>query len=234
MTQQIRLKGIDVDVRFKDIKNVHLSVHPPDGRVTVSAPRHINLDRIKVYTATKLAWIRKEQSKILGQERQVDKQYITQESHYFLGKRYLLKVTNANRPNVVLHHSKLELQVPAHYNANKKEESLYRFYRQELRALLNTLVIAYAKKMGIPVPSFGIKKMRTKWGSCSADRRYLWFNIELAKKPESCIAYIVVHEMVHLLERHHNKNFMQLLNQFFPNWQIQKQMLNELPLYHKV
>lgn len=228
----IRISNIDVDVSFKDIKNVHLSVHPPDGRVTVSAPQHIDLDTVKVYAATKLPWIKKERNKILKQDRQPDKSFVTRESHYLFGKRYLLKINIANPPKVILHHSNIEIQVPEHYNGAKKQALLYRFYRRELRTELTKLVSEYAEKMGIETPQFGIRKMKTKWGSCAIERKYLWFNIELAKKPHECIEYIVVHEMAHLLERSHNKNFTAIVNRYFPNWEVQKKILNELPLYY--
>lgn len=229
--QQISVSDIPVDVTFKDIKNIHLSVHPPDGRVTVSAPRHVELDAIRVYAATKLVWIKKERSKILGQERQSDKDFVGRESHYFLGKRYLLKVTCSGRARVVLHHSVIELQVPANYSPQQCEALLYRFYRRELRTKLSAAVAHFAGRMSLPVPEFGIKKMHTKWGSCAIDRQFLWFNIELAKKPEQCIEYIVVHELAHLIERNHNANFTALLDTYCPGWQTQKRILNELPLY---
>lgn len=228
--ERIKVNTIDIDVSFKDIKNVHLSVHPPDGRVTVSAPRHIDLDTLKIYAAAKLSWIKREQSKMLRQDRQAKKEYVGRESHYFLGKRYLLKIFKASRPKVMLHHSKIELQIPEHYQARNCDALLYRFYRQELRTLLQKLVTVYATRMKIPMPAFGIKKMKTKWGSCSIERRYLWFNIELAKKPVSCIEYVVVHEMAHLLERHHNAHFMLILDRYFPYWQTEKRLLNEHPL----
>jgi len=229
---RIRVGSIDVEVIFKDIKNVHLSVHPPQGRVTVSAPHHIDLESVKIYTATKLPWIKKERSKMLGQDRQPDKLYLTRESHYLFGKRYLLKVTKTSRPNVIQHHSRLELRIPDHYGEEHMQALLYKFYRRELRSKLDKLVAVYAGKMGVPVPEFGIRKMKTKWGSCSIERRFLWFNIELAKKPEQCLEYIVVHELAHLLERHHNKGFTALVTRFCPNWQVIKKTLNELPLYH--
>lgn len=230
MTQQIQLGSIDVAVSFKDIKNVHLSVHPPDGRVTVSAPLHMDVDTIRVYAATKLAWIKKERSKILEQERQGEKVYITRESHFLFGKRYLLKHTPSAQPRIIVHHSKIEMKAPAHYDATQKEALLYRFYRRELRTKLDTLVTVYATKMGLPIPSFGIRRMKTKWGSCASERRHLWFNIELAKKPLDCIEYIVVHEMAHLLERRHNQHFTEIVARYFPGWEVQRKLLNELPL----
>lgn len=229
--QRIKVNTIDIDVSFKDIKNVHLSVHPPDGRVTLSAPRHYELDILQTYAAAKLSWIRKEQSKLRGQERQTDKDYVSRESHYFLGKRYLLEITNAKRAKVILHHSKIELRVPEEYDTKQREALLYHFYRKELRILLHQLVSASAKQMEILVPEFGIKRMKTKWGSCAIERRFLWFNLELAKKPADCIEYVIVHEMAHLLERHHNTNFIQILDHYLPSWRMQKSRLNELPLY---
>lgn len=228
--EQIQLGGIEVTVRFKDIKNVHLSVHPPDGRVTVSAPLHMDVDTIRVYAATKLAWIKKERNKMRTQAREGEKSYITRESHYLFGKRYLLKVAPSAQPRILLHHAALELRAPAHYHAAQKEALLYRFYRKELRAKLESLVAVYAEKMGLPIPGFGIRRMKTKWGSCAVERRFLWFNIELAKKPVDCIEYIVVHEMAHLLERRHNQHFTEIVAQYFPGWEVQRKLLNELPL----
>jgi predicted metal-dependent hydrolase len=228
--QRIKVSTIDIDVSFKDIKNLHLSVHPPDGRVTLSAPRHFDLDLLRTYAATKLSWIKKEQNKIVGQDRQTSKDFINRESHYFLGKRYLLMVTTGSKPSVILHHSRLELQCLDNAVKNSRESLLYRFYRRELHQLLDKLVARYATHMGISVPKFGIKKMKTKWGSCSIERQYLWFNIELAKKPRECIEYVVVHELAHLFQRHHNESFVNLLDQHFPSWQVQKKILNELPL----
>jgi predicted metal-dependent hydrolase len=226
----IKIGEIAVEVSFKDIKNVHLSVHPPLGRVTVSAPQHISLDKIRIYTATKLPWIKKERGKILGQEREQNKEYITRESHFYLGKRYLLLITEAKTSKVLIHHSKIELSTPSPYSTIDKQKTLYSFYRRELRKLLNKLVNQYSSQMSLPIPKFGIRIMKTKWGSCAAGNQNLWFNVELAKKPLSCIEYIVVHELVHLIERHHNKNFVLLMNRYLPNWQIQKKLLNELPV----
>ncbi|WP_462267725.1 M48 family metallopeptidase [Mucilaginibacter sp.] len=226
----IKIGDINVEVSFKDIKNVHLSVHPPLGRVTLSAPQQISLDKLKIYTATKLPWIKTERAKILNQEREQEKEYITRESHFLLGKRYLLQVTEARSNKVLIHHSKIELLTPSPCSKSNRREMLYNFYRRELRKLLIKLINQFAHAMGLSVPKFGIRVMKTKWGSCAATNRNLWFNIELAKKPLGCIEYIVVHELVHLIERHHNKNFILLMNRYLPNWQIQKRLLNKLPI----
>jgi predicted metal-dependent hydrolase len=227
---QIKIGNITIEVSFKEIKNVHLSVHPPIGRVTISAPRHFDLPTIKVYAATKLGWIKKQRAKMQQQERESDREYIGRESHYFLGKRYLLEITQSHTAKVILHHTKIELQIPPSFDRKKKEDLLYKFYRNELRTLLKSIIKKQALAMKLEPPSFGIRKMKTKWGSCAIERKFLWFNIELAKKPVSAIEYIAVHELSHLKERNHNKNFTLLLDKFYPNWQIQKQLLNELPL----
>lgn len=225
---QIKIGNIAIEVSFKDIKNLHLSVHPPKGRVTISAPRRFDLQTIKVYAATKLGWIKKQRAKMQQQEREPGREYIGRESHYLFGKRYLLSITEANRPSVELHHSKIELKIPSEYDTSSREKLLYNYYRMRLRELLDQLVPQHALLMGLDTPQFGIRKMKTKWGSCSIDRKFIWFNIELAKKPVACIEYIVVHEMVHLLERNHNKRFTMLMDKFYPGWQVQKQVLNEV------
>jgi predicted metal-dependent hydrolase len=226
----ITIGNIAIEVSFKDIKNVHLSVHPPFGKVTVSAPEHISLEKIRIYVASKLGWIKKEQAKISGQKREPEKEYITRESHFFLGKRYLLQITDSGATKVLIHHSTIELFTPASHSLVDKKRALYNWYRRELRKLLDKLVDQYANQLNVSRPKFGIRVMKTKWGSCAASTQNLWFNIELMKKPISCIEYIVVHELVHLIERHHNKNFVLLMNRYLPNWQVQKRLLNELPV----
>ena len=229
-TENLNIGSLEVEVRFKPIKNLHLSVHPPDGRVTVSSPEFFDVEKIRVYLTTKLAWIRREQKKIAGQEREAEKLFITQESHQFLGKRYLLKVFSAGRPKIVLKHSTIELYALADASDLQKQNTLYNWYKNELIKVLLKYIDQYAKIMGVTVPEFSIRKMKTKWGSCTADQQKLWFNIELAKKPVECIEYIVVHELVHLLERNHNKNFIILMDKYLPNWRVQKQILNSLPI----
>lgn len=226
----VQVGSLEVEVKFKPIKNLHLSVHPPFGKVTVSSPDFFDLEKVRVYLTTKIGWIKREQQKIASQEREGEKLFITRESHRFLGKRYLLKLTASNKNKVVLKHSAIELFSKPEADAQLKKTTLYAWYRKELRSQLGSMIQKYAAVMNLPIPEFGIRAMRTKWGSCTTQQEKLWFNIELAKKPISCIEYIVVHEMVHLLERNHNKNFVILMNQFLPNWRVQKKILNELPI----
>lgn len=228
--ERIMVGAVEVEVRFKQIKNLHLSVHPPDGRVTVSSPDFYDLEKVKIYLATKLSWIKKEQRKMQEQEREAEKMFITRESHQFLGRRYLLRIVEANRPKVVRKHSELELHAVPGATAEQKRKTLYNWYKKELEKVILKYLSKYLKIMNLQLDSFGIRKMRTKWGSCVTENKRIWFNIELAKKPEACIEYIVVHELVHLVERHHNKNFVILMDKYLVNWRVQKKFLNELPV----
>lgn len=231
MQEVLKFNDIEVELSFKNIKNVHLRVHPPLGRVTLSAPEEMEKEHLRVYLTTKLGWIRREKKKIIAQKREPEYLYITNESHYFFGKRYLLKVTESEkRSKVILHHSKIEIIVPEAKDKEFIKNKLYQWYRKELRMLLTEKIDFYKKEMNVFPESFGIRKVKTKWGSCNDLTRTIWFNIELAKKPKNCIEYIVVHELVHLKERKHNKNFILLMNKYMPNWQLRKKELNELPI----
>lgn len=231
MKEILYFNDIEVELTFKPIKNIHLSVHPPLGRVTLSAPEDIEKEQLRVYVATKLGWIRIEQNKIASQKREPEYLYITNESHYLFGKRYLLKITeSAGTLKIIKHHSKIEMIVPEGSTLNYKRDKLYQWYRKELRVVIQQMIDKHGEIMNVSPEKFGIRKVRTKWGSCNNSAKSLWFNIELAKKPKECIEYIVIHELVHLLERHHNKNFIMLMNKYLPNWQLRKRQLNELPI----
>lgn len=229
-TTVISLAEIQVEVRFKQIKNLHLSVYPPDGRVTVASPEFYDLEKVKIYLATKLSWIKKERKKIREQAREAERLYITKESHHFLGKRYLLELKRGSKTTIILKHSKIELWAPDDTTVGQKRSTLYRWYKRELIKVLSKYIAHYEKVMQIKVPKFQVRKMKTKWGSCATESGNILFNVELAKKPVSCIEYVVVHELVHLFERNHNKNFVMLMNRYMPNWRMQKALLNQLPL----
>lgn len=228
--EKLEIGGVEIEVTFKDIKNLHLSVHPPEGSVTVSSPEFYDLEKVKIYVATKLGWIKKEQYRFKNQARESQRLMINQESHFLLGERYLLEVVASKRNSVSIKGKKIILSVIDINDKELKRRVLYKFYRKELRVKLHLLLDRFAKKMQLEVPEFKIRVMKTKWGSCAVTNERLWFNVELAKKPVECIEYVVVHELVHLLERHHNKRFILLLDQYFPNWRTQKKILNELPL----
>lgn len=231
--EHFKLGNIDVEVIQKDIKNVHLSVHPPIGRVRIAAPSRMNIDTIRIYAISKLSWIKKQQTKILNQKREAPREYLTKESHYYLGKRYLLKVIELDTvPIVNLTHSTIELYVRPGSPIEKRKEILENWYREQLRELAADLITHWEKKMKVKVEEFGIKKMKTKWGTCNEEAKRIWLNFELAKKPLECIEYIVVHELVHLKERHHNDKFVAHMNNFLPTWKQLKSDLNKLPVSH--
>lgn len=230
MTERIKIGEVEIEVTFKDIKNLHLSVHPPKGRVTIASPNSYDLEKIKIYAASKLGWIKKEQRKFLAQKREEKRMYLNQESHYFLGTRYLLKLVESTKNTVQIEGKYLVLYSKDIHDKTSLEKQLYTFYRKELRKRVSIMIDNYAQQMKIDAPSFKIRYMKTKWGSCAISNQRVWFNIELAKKPLECIEYIVVHELTHLLERNHNKRFVLLMDHYMPTWRLQKKVLNELPL----
>jgi predicted metal-dependent hydrolase len=231
--QEIQLGNINIEVTQKDIKNVHLSVYPPFGQVKIAAPNRMDLDTIRIYAITKLSWIRKQQTKIIAQKREAPREYLTKESHYFLGKRYMLKVIEHNlTPSVKLKHNTIELYIRPETDTAKRKEILDEWYRTKLKEMIPLLIAKWEKVMAVEVKDFGIKKMKTKWGTCNIDAQRIWLNLELAKKPSNCLEYIVIHEMTHLLERNHNTRFVALMNKFMPNWKELKEELNRLPVSH--
>lgn len=229
--KELNLGELTIEVEQKDIKNLHLSVYPPNGRVRIAAPTRMDLDTIRVYAISKLGWIRQQQKKFTAQERESPREYINRERHYFLGKRYLMKVMEHNAPPTIkLKHNVLELYARPNTDMEKRQIILQEWYREELRTLAKLLIAKWEKKMGVTVSELGIKKMKTKWGTCNIAAKRIWLNLELAKKPLSCIEYIIVHEMVHLLERNHNERFIALMNHFLPGWQELKLELNRLAI----
>jgi len=230
---KLRLNNLDIEVVQKKIKNVHLSVYPPHGRVRVSAPESMALDTIRVFVISKLTWIKKQQQKLNAQAREAPREFVTRESHYFNGKRYLLNVIeDKGAARVELKHSTIELYARPGASREKKSTILDGWYRQQLKQTLPPLIEKWEKKMGVKMNEFGIKKMKTRWGTCNTKARRIWLNLELAKKPAECLEYVVVHEMVHLLERSHNNRFVALMDQFMPKWRSHKDELNRLPIRH--
>jgi predicted metal-dependent hydrolase len=232
--QQIMLGDIHIDVVHKDIKNIHLSVYPPSGRVRISAPLRMNTDIIRVFAVSKLGWIKKQQAKLREQERESPREYINRESHYYLGKRYLLKVIEQNTsPKVILKHNTIELHARKNTSLDKNKTILENWYRQRLKEMLPEYIAKWEKLLKVRVKDFAIKKMKTKWGSCNQKAGRIWLNLELVKKTKECIEYIVVHEMVHLLERKHNEIFIAYMDKFLPKWRFYKEELNKSPLRHE-
>ncbi|MCK4869890.1 MAG: M48 family metallopeptidase [Gammaproteobacteria bacterium] len=227
----IELDDIRCDVIYKDIKNVHLSVHPPQGRVTISAPLRMDLETIRLFSISKLGWIRKQQARFKSQKREAPREYITRESHYYLGRRYLLKVVEQDAaPKVVLKHNTIELYVRKNALMTLRKEVLQGWYRQQLRELILHYIVNLEKKMNVKVAEICIRTMKTKWGTCNPKAKRIWLNTELAKKPIENIEYVLIHEMVHLLERNHNEKFIAYMDKFLPKWQHMREELNRSAL----
>lgn len=234
MQTRIQLGDIAVDVLRKDIKNVHLSVHPPAGRVRIAAPKRMSVDTLRVFAISKLPWIRQQQQKLHKQERETAREYLDRESHYVWGKRYLLKVKEKDAsPKVELKHSQMLLQIRPSSSDERKQAILGGWYREKLKEAVPPLIEKWVALIGVKVERLFVQRMKTKWGSCNHGTKSIRLNTELAKKPVQCLEYIVVHEMVHLLERHHNDSFIALMDKYLPTWRLHRDELNHAPLGHE-
>ena len=234
-THQLSISGLVVDVIRKDIKNLHLGVYPPHGRVRVAVPQVVSDDAVRLAVIGKLRWIKQQQAKFKAQPRQSRRDMVSGESHYFLGRRYRLRIIpHTGAAKVTLRgKSFIELHISADSTLEQRERALQRWHREQLRLLIPPLLEKWQSVLGVEVADWGIKRMKTKWGSCSVGARRVWFNLELAKKPLECLDYVVAHELVHLHERHHNDRFVALLNQHLPRWRHIRELLNATPLAHE-
>jgi len=234
MVSKIELGEINVDVVRKEIKNIHLSVYPPTGRVRISAPFRMDLDTIRVYAISKLGWIKKQQQKMRDQERESPREYLDRESHTVWGKRYLLKLIQKEAaPTVELKHNKMLLQIRPETSDDRKQAIIEEWYREKLKEAIPPLIAEWEPLMGVKVERFFVQRMKTKWGSCNHRSRNIRLNTDLAKKPPECLEYIVVHEMTHLLVPTHNSRFTALMNQFMPKWKFYRDELTRLPVRHE-
>jgi predicted metal-dependent hydrolase len=230
---QITMGDVTVDVILKDIKNVHLSVYPPTGRIRISAPTWMSLDAIRLFAISKLDWIRQQQQRQRAQERETVRECVDRESHYVWGRRYLMKVVEAEAvPRVRLEHRALVLQVRPGADAAARQAVLSGWYRDVLKTAVPPLIAAWEPQLEVTVKGFYLQQMKTKWGSCNAAAGTIRLNTELAKKPSECLEYVVLHEMVHLLQPTHNARFLALMNQTLPQWKLRKASLNRLPVGH--
>jgi len=232
---QIEVNGIAVDVHRKPIKNLHVGVYPPDGRVRVAAPERLDDEAIRLAIVSRLTWICRQQRGFAEQARESAREMMTGESHYFRGRRYRLNVLEqSGRPRVRLAGNRtLELRVPPDTDTEARRYTLDRWYRQQLREEIPGLIDAWAPVVGVDVAECRIKRMKTRWGSCNIAARRIWLNLELIRKPTPCLEYILVHETVHLLERHHSDRFRQLMDAFMPDWRLRRDALNQTSLAHE-
>lgn len=226
----IVINDIEIEVIKKNIKNVHLSVHPPAGRVRLAAPESMDEEAIRLFAISKLSWIKKQRKEFDTQERQSVREFLSGESHYFMGTRYLLNVIESSeKQRVELRNKKyMDLYVRPGHAKEKRERIVSQWYREELKRLIPEYIKKWEDTIGVTVNEWGVKLMKTKWGTCNEQDKRIWINLELSKKNPRCLEYIIVHEMVHLLERHHNDRFKAYMDEFLPNWKSIRDELNEM------
>jgi hypothetical protein len=230
----IQLADIAIAVTRKDIKNVHLGVYPPSGKVRISAPLRMDIATIRLFAISKLGWIKQQRRKVISQEREPPREYLDRESHYVWGKRYLLKVIEKDAaPAVELKHTRMVLQIRQATSEERREAILDQWYRAQLKEVAPPLIAKWEGLMRVKVQRFSVQRMKTKWGSCNPRASSIRLNTDLAKKPRECLEYIVVHEMAHLLEPTHNSRFVGLMDVFMPNWRVHREALNRLPVRHE-
>jgi len=218
----------------KDIKNMHLSVNPPLGSLKLVAPLKTDDDVIRLFAISKLGWIKKQVKSFKDQLRESPREYVSGKSHYFQGRRYLLEVKEQSASNAIqiVGTKKLVLKVKNGVSREEKAKLLKEWYRKQLKKELPSLIEKWQEIIGVQANDWGVKQMKTKWGSCNIEEKRIWLNLELAKKPPICLEYILVHELVHLHERNHNDRFVALLDKFMPKWRIHRDLLNSLPVVH--
>ena len=229
---RIEIRGIEVEIVRKDIKHLHLGVYPPEGRVRVAAPLRLDDDGVRLAIISRLAWIRRKQAEFQGQNRQSRREFVTGESHYFEGRRYRLDVIESTGPTRIRlrDNAWMEMRVRPDTGRDAREALLYRWYRARLRERIPQMVAKWEPRIGVTVPDWRIRRMKTRWGTCNPEAARIWLNSELAKKPVSCLEYVVVHEMIHLIERRHSERFRGMLDRIMPSWRTRLEELNRANL----
>ena len=231
MTETIQLGDISLTVTQKNVRNVHLSVHPPDGRVTLVAPTSTRLDVARAYAISKLGWIREQQRQLINQPRETSRQFIERESHYLWGRRYLLSVVYRDaKPGVTLDHKRITLNVRPGSNLANRAAVFHDWHKSLLHQVVPPLIQKWESKLGVAATSYFLQRMKTKWGSCNHQSNHIRLNTELVKKPQDLLEYVIAHELTHLLEPTHNDRFIAILNEHYPSWREARAELNELPL----
>ncbi len=231
MTTSFQIGDMTVQLTRKDVKNVHLSVHPPDGRVTLVTPKTTRPDVARAYAISKLGWIREQQRKLAAQARETPRQLVERESHYVWGRRYLMSVVYHDaKPSVRLDYKRITLTVRPESDQAKRAEVLHEWHKSLLHEAIPHIIAKWEPRLDTTVNGYHLQRMKTKWGSCNHRAGHIRLNTELVKKPKDLLEYVVVHEMAHLLEPTHNQRFVTLLDQHYPTWREARAELNELPL----
>lgn len=232
---ELIIADIKIHLNRKNIKNIHLSVLPPDGRVRLSVPHSTGEQAIRLAVINKLAWIKQQQADFANQPRQLTREMVSGESHYLWGKKYRLAIaqTTGKFQVNVQGGDKIVLSVTKNTNVENRLKLLNNLYRQEIKTSLEKLLPYWQNKLDVRSEAIGIRKMKTKWGSCNIEAKRIWLNLELAKKPVECIEFVLVHELVHLIERHHNERFKRIMDKNMPDWRERRNLLNSLPLAYE-
>ncbi|MBO6506841.1 MAG: M48 family metallopeptidase [Kordiimonadaceae bacterium] len=231
MIEVLQLGDLSIRVTRKPIKNVHLTVHPPDGSVTLSAPSGTRLEVVRAYAVSKLRWIRDQQDQLRAQARETPRQFVTRESHYLWGKRYLLKVAEKEaKPCVTMDHKHIHLTVRPGADRDKRAEVVHEWHKALLHEFVPSIIRKWEDRLEVTVAGYFLQRMKTKWGSCNHEAERIRLNTELVKKPKDLVEYVIVHEMAHLLEPTHNERFIGLLDKHLPSWRESRAELNNLPL----
>ena len=231
MTETIQLGDIAIALRRKDVKHVHLSVHPPSGRVTLVAPKGTRPEVARAYAASRLGWIRDQQAKLRGQARETPRQFVERESHYLWGRRYLLSVSEAEaKPSIRMGHRSIALTVRPGSSSAKRAAVMHEWHKSLLHEAVPEMIRKWEPKLGVEVAGYFLQRMKTKWGGCSPRARNVRLNTELVKKPKDLLEYVVVHEMLHLIAPNHSERFVTLISKYYPAWRAARAELNDLPL----
>jgi predicted metal-dependent hydrolase len=231
MEELIQLGDVSILVLRKAIKHVHLSVLPPNGRVTMTTPMTTRLDVARAYAISKMNWIREQRAKLEGQARETPRQFVSRETHYLWGRRYLMTVVYKDaKPQVSLDHRRINLTVRPGSDPSKRAQVIHAWHKSLLHEVVPPLIRKWEAKLKVSVSGYFLQRMKTKWGSCNPEDRHIRLNTELVKKPQDLLEYIVVHEMAHLLEPTHNDRFIAILDEVYPGWRDARAELNYLPL----
>ena len=230
----LKIANVQIDVVRKNIKNMHLAVYPPHGRIRLAVPENTDEEILRLFAISKLGWIKKHVKNFKEQARETKRDYVSGESHFFQGKRYILEVHEDKGYSKVSVNGtkKINFKVPTGATTEDKARIMKEWYRKQLKIQIPPLIQKWEKVVGVQLNDWGVKQMKTKWGACNVDAKRIWLNLELAKKPLICLEYILVHELVHLHERNHNDRFIALMNQFMPKWRLHRDELNSLPIVH--
>jgi predicted metal-dependent hydrolase len=227
----IQLADVAIELTRKPVKNVHLAVHPPAGHVTLVAPMDTRVDVARAYAATRLGWIRQQQARFRAQSREAPARFVNRESHYLWGRRHLLTVVERDaRPMVAVDHRRITLVVRPETSVEKRRQVMHAWHREVLHRAVPQLIAKWERTLGVSVSGYYLQRMKTRWGACNHRAGTIRLNTELVKKPRDLLEYVIVHEMLHLIERTHGPRFVDLLDGFYPTWREARTELNELPL----